>query len=106
MVERLGHDRGLVRELLETFLAASPQMLAQVHEALAAGDAMRLERGAHGLRGALVSVSAGAAAAAAEALEHRARERDLDACRVAAAVLETEVERLELALGTYLRGPT
>ena len=106
VIERLGHDRRLERELLETFLEESPGMLAELTEALEAGDTVRVERLAHGLRGALASVSAGAATAAARELEQRARQRDAQACRTAARALSAEVARLERALNDYLRRAT
>ena len=106
VIERLGHDGRLARELLETFLAESPGMQAELQAALEAGDTVGVERLAHGWRGALASVSAGAAAAAARALELRARERDREACRAAAEALSTEIARLERALSAYLGGAT
>ena len=38
VLERLGHDRRLERELLGTFLEESPGMLAELGAALEAGD--------------------------------------------------------------------
>jgi HPt (histidine-containing phosphotransfer) domain-containing protein len=51
MLDRLGGDPNLLREVARMFLAEAPQVLAQVRAAIAAGDADGLRRAAHTLRG-------------------------------------------------------
>jgi HPt (histidine-containing phosphotransfer) domain-containing protein len=66
---RVGGDRQLLRELARLFLDQQPAWLADLHDALEQGDAARLQRTAHTLKGAVATFGARAAAEAALQLE-------------------------------------
>ena len=104
LLARVGEDGRLARELVETFVASSPELLIRIDAALESGDVAGIERAAHSLRGALAGISAGDAAQAAAALERLARQDDLVACRSAARDVRQRLGRLGDALGKYLRG--
>jgi len=104
LLERVGQDSDLARELVETFRESSPELLARIGAALEAGDTTQIERSAHALRGALAGISARPAAEAARGLERLARARNLEACRSAVRLLHAELDRLEPALLGSLGG--
>jgi HPt (histidine-containing phosphotransfer) domain-containing protein len=85
VLSRLDGDPDLLRELVKIFLKDAPRLLAEAKAALAEGDATRLQRAAHTLKGAASNFSALAASGAAEQLESIARDGDL---RRAEEVLE------------------
>jgi HPt (histidine-containing phosphotransfer) domain-containing protein len=69
-------------------LQDAPRLLAEAKSALADGDATRLQRAAHSLKGAASNFSALAAAGAAERLETVARDGDLGKADEAVRTLE------------------
>jgi PAS domain S-box-containing protein len=97
-LERVGGDTALLRELVELFLAESTQLRRNIAEALQAGDARKLGRTAHTLKGAVSTFGAHAARDAAEQLERLGQSGDLIDAASAVARLESELERLKPAL--------
>ncbi|HTU93278.1 MAG TPA: response regulator, partial [Gemmataceae bacterium] len=95
MMERVGGDAQLLRELIDVFFEDFPRMWQEVRDALAHGDARKLSRAAHTLKGAVSVFGAGAARASAERLEQLARTGDLASVGEAVAQLEAELERLK-----------
>ena len=100
---RAGGDAELLRELLEVFLEESPRWLDGIAAALAAGDARKLQRGAHTVKGAVDNFGAPAAFAAARSLEQMARAGDLAEASEASAALRALIERLAEELAAELR---
>jgi HPt (histidine-containing phosphotransfer) domain-containing protein len=98
MLERLGGDTELLDEVLEIFLAECREMLANVRSAVSDGDAHRVERAAHSMKGALLNISAMAAAERAQQLEQVGRAGELELCPKLLADLELQVGRLREAL--------
>jgi HPt (histidine-containing phosphotransfer) domain-containing protein len=93
-----GGDAQLLREIAELFLAHSPGYLADIHGALARGDAVRLKMAAHTLKGSVAHFGAQAARQAAERLEVLAGQGALAEAGEAAAMLKKELERLQPAV--------
>ena len=100
LLGRIDGDRPLLVELVQVFRDGLPAMLADLDAAVAAGDADRLHRAGHSLKGALLNLSAHPAAALARDIDDAARRGELR--RGAWADLERlrqELSRLEQALG-------
>jgi HPt (histidine-containing phosphotransfer) domain-containing protein len=97
-LERVGGDTALLGELIELFLAESVQLRRDLAEALRAGDASKLGRTAHTLKGAVSTFGAHAAREAAERLERLGRAGELADAAGAVTHLESELERLGPAL--------
>jgi PAS domain S-box-containing protein len=95
---RAGGDERVLRELARLFLTESPGWLAEMGAAVAAADAVRLQRAAHTLKGAVGIFGARAAAAAAAKLERMGRDHDLAAASAVYHALETAVRLLRAAL--------
>ena len=101
LAETTGAD--FVAELVDTFLAEAPAMLADLRASLAAEDAGRFRRGAHSLKSNGSTFGALALAALARELEQgglesaRATPSPLDA-------LDAEYARVAAALGELRHG--
>jgi two-component system, sensor histidine kinase and response regulator len=102
-LDRIGGDEQLLDELIGLFLEDVPLKRGSIKSALASGDSRLLERNAHNLRGALLTLSAGPAAQAALDLEEAAR---TGGPRSAAAMaLEFELELLVNELSQMVGRP-
>ena len=53
MVERLGGDEGLARQLVTLFLSECPRMMTAVRRSVASGDAEEIRRAAHAFKGSV-----------------------------------------------------
>ena len=99
-LDRVGGDKGLLEEVAQLFLETSPDLLAEIEQAVVDRDAVALERTAHTLKGSVGNFGADAASRAALKLERMGRARDLNGVEEAFQVLETEMDRLRPALAT------
>ncbi|MHC4562431.1 MAG: response regulator [Planctomycetota bacterium] len=95
---RVGGDKVLLAEIAQMFLEESEEMLAEIHQLLAAGDGHQLSRSAHRFKGAVGNFSAVPAHQAAHQLEHTAAEGDLQGAQEAWAQLRVEMSNLAPAL--------
>jgi CheY-like chemotaxis protein len=76
-LEHVAGDVELLHELTEVFLKDCPRMIEDVIEGLCAGDAAKIKRGAHSIKGAVGILGGKAASEAALRLESIARQGDL-----------------------------
>jgi PAS domain S-box-containing protein len=104
-LERVGGDHQLLRELCEICLANIPTWLNEVRSALAAGDAVRLRRAAHSIKGAVGSIGGSEAASTAAVLEERGRAARLENAAADLAAVEQALARLESVLRRTESGP-
>jgi HPt (histidine-containing phosphotransfer) domain-containing protein len=100
-LSRVGGDVDLLKEIAILFLDDYPKSLIELREAIDAGDAKRVERTAHGLKGSVSNFGARPAVDAALRLETMGRaqklvevERVLQALELALAALRPELESL------------
>ena len=100
-LRRMGNNRELFREVVGIYDEDSPQLLDRIRAAVREGDAPRLHRAAHGLRGLVSNFGAGAAAEAAYVLETMGTTRELAGGEDALRVLECELEQLNAALRPF-----
>lgn len=94
-----GGDESFERELVQTFLHESPEVLSQLNTSVHAGDSEAALRAAHSLKGSSRAIGADAVGEVCEILEQRAKDGDLS--EVGGAVLE--LERRYAHLSGYLR---
>jgi signal transduction histidine kinase/DNA-binding response OmpR family regulator len=97
-LERAGGDPQVLQEVVRLFLADCPRLLGEMHEAAAAGDAARLRRAAHTLKGSLSVFGSSAAweqAAQVEALAGSGRTAE---AAPMLAGLAAQLDRLRPAL--------
>jgi PAS domain S-box-containing protein len=98
---RLGGDEPLLAELAGLFREEGPRMIAEIRDALAAGDAVGVRRSAHGLKGSAGYVGAARAVEAARRLELIGEAGDLAPAPDALRALEVEIEQLTAALAGF-----
>jgi two-component system, sensor histidine kinase and response regulator len=94
----VGGSDALLRELVALFESQAETLEQEMHAALEAGDAPRLRRAAHTLKGAASVFAAAPCVAAAKRLEATARAGALDAAPPEVAALIEESRRLAAAL--------
>ncbi len=98
----VGGDEALLGELADIFLKECPRLVAEVRDAVRQGDAGKLRRTAHSLKGLVRGFGSHRAAEAALALEGMGRDGDLGGAEVGLATLELELGLLTTALGSLL----
>lgn len=99
-LSRVGGDFELLKEIAALFLEEYPRELDDIHKGLAAGDAIAVERAAHGLKGAVANFGARAAVDSAFQLEQLGRAGKLDQLAPALAALERALARLHAELSS------
>jgi PAS domain S-box-containing protein len=105
LLAHLGGDEDLLREIVGLFLEDAPRLLEETRAAAAAGDADRLERTAHRLKGAVRNFGTTPAAAAAERLEALGHLGDLGGAAALCDELEAALGRLRPALAALVAPP-
>jgi two-component system sensor histidine kinase/response regulator len=96
-------DPLFLKELIEAFLQEYPKHLAEIHQALADGDAATLRRAAHTIKGSARYFGAHETHQRAERLEMIGKSGDLTDAPAALAELEEALDRLRPALVTFLQ---
>ena len=92
--QRLDGNEELLSELVRLFIGDAPNQIREIHAAIAAGSATRLEYASHSLKGSAASLGAKGLAAAARRLELRGRDAQLDGAESDCSELDSEWERL------------
>jgi HPt (histidine-containing phosphotransfer) domain-containing protein len=103
IIERLGADEALARELVSLFLAEYPRMIAEVRDSVESCVADRIRRSAHALKGSVANFTDGAPVHAALNLELLARDERLDATEAAFHTLEDEMQIFVAQLEDFIR---
>jgi len=94
VLDRLGEDEDLLREMCGIFLSESASLLQKLRQAVTQNDAQAIMRAAHSLKGEVSYLSAPAAIEAARRLEDIGHEQDISRAPEALALLEREMECL------------
>lgn len=89
------NDRDLLIEIIDLFLTESVDQVAEMWEALKAGDYHRLCRVSHTIKGSLGSLHAAMARSHAQDLETAAKEFEEQVCRFSLAALEQDLDNLK-----------
>jgi HPt (histidine-containing phosphotransfer) domain-containing protein len=95
---RVGGDEELLREIAAIFLDDYPKGLAEIREAIAGGDAKKLESAAHSVKGSVGNFGAQAAVESAFRLEQMGRQERLQIEGPGAVAAAQALEALEQAL--------
>jgi HPt (histidine-containing phosphotransfer) domain-containing protein len=104
MIERLGGDEELARQLVTLFIGECPQMMAQVRESVEQGTPDLVRRAAHAFKGSVSNFLPGGPTATAFALEQIGRDGRLDDAPAVLATLERQVDVLITQLRAF-EGP-
>ena len=103
VLDRVGGDESLLREITEIFLTEYPCLLEEIRTAVHTGDPNRLERYAHTLKGSVANFGAPEATRAAYQLEQIGRTQELDQAPAALRALELHFSALKPALEAIVR---
>ena len=95
---RMDGDWDLFGEVAEIFASDSRKMMAEIQDAIAAGDSRELNRAAHTLKGAISNFGARVPMELARKLEKLGKSGELAGAGEKFATLETELDRLRTAL--------
>jgi two-component system sensor histidine kinase/response regulator len=101
LLNRVGGNTRLLRELVDIFLADSPKMLAEIRRALSRRDADSLRHAAHAFRGSLSTFAARHATDAAQRLEGLAATRDFAGARETFREVQRQFALLRRALKRF-----
>src|SRR5579863_3742001 len=94
VLDRLGDDENLLREMCTIFLDESASLLEKLRQAVSTGKADLIMRTAHALKGEVSYLSASAAVATARRLEDMGHDHDISQAPRVLASLEREMEYL------------
>ena len=104
MLERLGGDEELARQLVELFVAECPRMMAAVRESVESGDVEQIRRAAHAFKGSVGNFTDGAPMTTAFELEQTGRAGSIDDAPAVLRRLEQEVSAFLDALRRFEEG--
>jgi two-component system sensor histidine kinase/response regulator len=98
-------DRELLGEVVAAFLIEGPSLVEEIRGALAAGDPIRLRRGAHTLKGALRTLGIESAAELTTELEEIGRRGDLSQAPAKMARLESQLDQILSEAKSFASAP-
>jgi HPt (histidine-containing phosphotransfer) domain-containing protein len=104
LLESIGNDAEFLQKVIGIFLADCPEMLADIHSAVAACDAIQIMKSAHALKGSVSFFGAESAVEAARVLESMGKLGKLEGVREAFCVLEREIALVSFALEEIAKG--
>ncbi|MGI8982589.1 MAG: response regulator [Pirellulaceae bacterium] len=102
VLETVGGDRDLLKEIFQAFLDESPKHLQSIRQAIPAGDGALLQRAAHTLRGTMGTIGVNGSADTAAKLERMGKENSFTGAEAACASMERELTAIHAALGKFL----
>jgi HPt (histidine-containing phosphotransfer) domain-containing protein len=102
VLDRLGGDEALLREITEIFLAEYPALIAGIRQAIQRSDATQLEHCAHTLKGSVSNFGVDVATNAAYQLELLGRRHRLEEAPEALQALELQFSALAPALASLV----
>ena len=103
ILDLVGGDRELLREIVALFLETAPNFLQGIRDAAARGDGIALKTAAHALRGAARNFFAPRIEQAAQVLEQMGERHALQGALSACAALAAELDTLRPLLLSMLR---
>jgi HPt (histidine-containing phosphotransfer) domain-containing protein len=99
---RMGNDQELFQEMVGLLRADAPPLLSAIRAAQSDGDAPRLQRAAHTLKGLSANFGAQRAVTAAETVEKLAKAHQSAGMPAAISELEESLDELVAALAPAL----
>src|SRR5262249_14735124 len=102
LLERVEGDVRLARDLATLFCSEIPRYREQFAAALSAGDAQRVHKIAHTLKGAVANFGARRAQELTAGLEDQGRTGDLEGAEATLAHMEEELRRLQESLKAFV----
>jgi HPt (histidine-containing phosphotransfer) domain-containing protein len=104
MIERLGGDEPLARQLVDLFLTEAPHLVARLRESFASGHAERVRRAAHAAKGCIANFVEGGADQTALQIERLGAEGRLAEAEALVARFEAELAELTAGMHAFKAG--
>ena len=104
LLDQLGGDESLLKEITTIFLDEYPGLIAGIRDAIQQQDATGLEHCAHALKGSVSNFGVDGATNAAYRLEMLGRRRSLEEAPAALHALEAQFAILAPALAALVNG--
>lgn len=104
MLEQLGGDEALAREIVELFLVDCPGQLAHIRAAVRDRDAEEIRKAAHALKGAVSNFTSERPTTTVAELEQYGRFAQLEEASAALRQLEPEIAALMASMSASLTG--
>jgi HPt (histidine-containing phosphotransfer) domain-containing protein len=101
LMDRVGHDRQLLGEIIELFQEDAPLRAVELETALTRLDSVAFERAAHALKGMLMNFAATPAVETAYALETMGHSHRWMNADVLVTKLEAQIAELNQALNLF-----
>ncbi len=101
-LKRARGKQAFLKQLIYVFMQDLPNALTEIHAAVTDNDPQRIERAAHRLRGAAITLSADGLAQTAEELGHIARNNRLDQLPQTVQELDARAVELVAELNVFL----
>ncbi|MGA2631914.1 MAG: PAS domain S-box protein, partial [Terriglobia bacterium] len=101
IIQRFGEDLELLDEVAGLFIKGLPESLVSLRDAIAGGDAARLEKSAHALKGAMSQFTSTGPFETARRLECMGREKRMGDAAGAFATLTDQCQQLSQALAGF-----
>lgn len=102
LMDRVDGDLEFLGETLEMLEEDYPDLIEEVQNAAASGDAEALAKSAHTLKGMFSNFCAEPAEAAARELEMKGRQNEIDGAADAVVILKQKGDELRTALHRYI----
>jgi HPt (histidine-containing phosphotransfer) domain-containing protein len=99
-LSRVGGDKQLLREIAVLFIDECPRAFAEIQEAVARGDAAKLENAAHAVKGSVSNFGAQTAVDAAFRLEQMGRTNQMSEAEGTLRKLESALSAVCTELAT------
>ena len=103
VLERVDGDWELLEQLVTLFLDSSPNLMAEIQDAIEHRDSSALHRAAHSLKGSVANLGGTAAQEAAMKLEQLGREGDMQDVDEAYLSLVEEVSQFKVKVVRFLQ---
>ena len=100
-VDRVAGREDLLRQMVVLFFQETDKLLPALSQAITHGDAVKVRRLAHSIKGSASCFVAAPAVAAATRVEFMGRDEELADANEAYVLLEREIDRLKQALAHY-----
>ena len=98
LLQHIGGSSEFAMELLSESIRLLPGYIADILNAVKAGDMLQTKKTAHRLKGGMRTIQANALASAAETIEHAAASGDIIAVKETIPILETKAEETLTAI--------
>ena len=99
---RVDGDVPFLMELLNIFVAGCPKLIADLEDAVRAGNATSIKKSAHAIKGNVATLCAGAAFEAALLLETKGKNGDLQGVALDCQELKTRLREVQLAMVSFM----